>query len=421
MNFGKRAFLNNLRKPGKTILLFVFLLLMSTLMLACFSISSATETAAFHVRKSLGGSFTVNAKQLSGGLSEEQVKEIMSVPGLTGEYTVRSYTKAVFSNMDGADMQIQTAGAATIPEGYEHAGKIVGSSDTSRDTYFTEAGFTMVEGEAIKPQTKGAALVHQSFAKANHLSVGGLFCLTDVEHGNKIQIQVTGIFTNTKKQDAAGVAPSYDLYENTVFVDAVSCSDLIFGTAIKSFQYGDFYVEDPEELGRILKNVQQIKDVQWEDCILTQYDKEYQNAKEALKAMQDIVLIAIWIITAISSTLFILILTLWIRERIHEFGVLLAMGISKADILFQQISELIFAAVPALFFSFGTGKLAARQISRMLIGQVSQETLQVDVTVTTIDWFRVSGAGILFILGAVIISASPILRMKPKNILSKMN
>ena len=130
MNLCKRACLYSIRKKGKTLTLLAFLLVMATLMLTCLSIQSATETANANIKKALLGYFTINAKTLENGIPEDTVSQILDVDGLSGRYTLRSYTYATYFDTDGNLLEINTEGAAQVPEGYENAGKIVANSNS---------------------------------------------------------------------------------------------------------------------------------------------------------------------------------------------------------------------------------------------------------------------------------------------------
>lgn len=121
MNLCKRACLYSIRKKGKTLTLLAFLLVMATLMLTCLSIQSATETANANIKKALLGYFTINAKTLENGIPEDTVSQILDVDGLSGRYTLRSYTYATYFDADGNLLEINTEGAAQVPEGYENA------------------------------------------------------------------------------------------------------------------------------------------------------------------------------------------------------------------------------------------------------------------------------------------------------------
>ena len=101
MKLCKRACLYSIRKKGKTLTLLAFLLVMATLMLTCLSIQSATETANANIKKALLGYFTINAKTLENGIPEDTVNQILDEDGLSGRYTLRSYTYATYFDADG--------------------------------------------------------------------------------------------------------------------------------------------------------------------------------------------------------------------------------------------------------------------------------------------------------------------------------
>ena len=159
MNLVKRACLYLVRKKGKTATLLAFLLVMATLMLTCLSIQSATDTANANIKKALLGYFTINAKTLENGIPEDTVSQILDVDGLSGRYTLRSYTYATYFDADGNGLTINTDGAAQVPEGYENAGRVVANSNSQEDSYFTDGGFEMVEGNPITTETGSQELI----------------------------------------------------------------------------------------------------------------------------------------------------------------------------------------------------------------------------------------------------------------------
>lgn len=445
MFFMKRAYLHTLRKRGKTFLMFGILLVISTLLLACISIYSATDTATTNVRKSLFGYFTINAKQLAQGLTEDDVSKILAIDGIKKNYNARSYTEASLLSLNKEALEIKTEGASEIPAGYEHAGKIVSTKNSTLDTYFTEAGFELVEGSAIGSEDINSVLIHEDFANKNHMSIGETFILNNVSDSTKSStVKIIGIFTNTKTQDSIGVAPSYDLYENVIFADTTTGSQLLYSDGHQHYQYADFYVTDPEMLDSIITEVKQLKDLKLENSIVTKYDKDYQNAKTSLESLQNIVLIAMIVIVVISILLLLLILTLWIRNRIHEIGILLSMGISKGNILLQYITELLMIAVIAFSLSYFVSSVTAQVVSDNLVGQAAEretvksvdltdttsnyklvsdesEHYKLDVEVSVSNWLTTCSVSMLIILIAITVSAYPLMRLNPKTILSEIN
>ena len=327
MSLWKRACLYSIRKKGKAITLLAFLLVMATMMLTCLSIQSATETANANIKKALLGYFTINAKHLENGIPEDTVSSILAIDGLSGRYTLRSYSHVNYYDAGGKLLEISTEGAAQVPEGYENAGKIVANSNSQEDSYFTDGGFVLTSGSAVTAGSRNEVLIHEKFAQRNGLAVGDTMLLGDVsENAHTIPVTVAGIFTNTKEQDSIGIAPSYDLYDNIVFTDLSTASFLLYGDGAASSQYGDFFVNDPDDLDRIMTEVQELPGMDWESCTITRYDNDYQNAKESLEGLRNIVFIAIAVVSVICLLVLALFLTLRLRGRVHETGVYLAMA-----------------------------------------------------------------------------------------------
>ena len=445
MTFLKRAYLHTTRKKAKTILMFLFLLTISTLILICLAIQSATNTSALNIRKSLMGSFTINAKQVDSQLTDSLVNQILETDELTSNYNLRSYYQAEYRSTDGQPLDITTDGAVEIPEGYEHGGKVVGNTHSDWDTYFTEAGFELLEGRHIAASDSNVILIHEDFAVGNDLSVGDQLVLAAIENAieRQVQVEIIGIFSSTVPQDAYGMAPSYDLYDNVSFTDNGTYAQLLFEDGTGHYQYGDFFVDDPAELDSAIANVKGLGGMAWNKCVFSRHDAEYQNAKTALESLQRLVTTIIAVLTAVSAALLMLILYFWIRNRFHETGVLLAMGIGKGNVLMQFFAEILMIALFAFVLSFGASTLMARSVGDNLLQQASvakataadltedrNETdtaselvyiASIDVSVSPLHLLCVYAIGTGLVLLSVFLAAYPVMRTKPKDILTKMS
>ena len=192
-----------------------------------------------------------------------------------------------------------------------------------------------------------------------------------------------------------------------------------------------------------MTEVQTLDGVNWESCTLTRYDNDYQNARESLEGLQNIVFIALAAVSVICFLVLALFLTLRLRGRIQETGVYLAMGISKGSVLLQYLLEVILAAAIALVISFGTSTAISHQIGSSLFSQVTGETYEtVDLTgeseaaeepagdlglagirvaVSAGDYARVWAFGMVLCAASTALAAYPIMKVRPKNILSQMN
>ena len=416
MSFLKRAYLYTTRKKIRTGLLFSIILIISTLLIVCFSINSSTDIASANVRKSLKSGFTINAKTLNDGLNNNDIEKILNIDGLTEDYNLRSYTTTYYKNEENEKLKTRDDTGIKV---YDNAGRVVSDLFSEKDTYFTDEGFKLIEGEPITPDTKYSALIHEEFAKENNLGIGDSIILENIE-GNEVSVKVKiiGIFTSTRKSNSESYMDTTNLFENIIFTDLQTSSELIYESDNLKYQYGDFIVEDPQNLDKIIDEVKEIDSVEWDKCKITKDDSTYQNVKESLESLQSIVSVAITVIFVISIVLIILILNLWTKHRVYEIGVLLSIGINKLDIIKQQIVEIFMVSIPAFLFSFITSSIVNQMVSSKLIEDISNS---IKVTVNISDWLIVSILGLLIIIVATILSIIQITRIKPRDIFSEVN
>ena len=416
MNFVKRAYLYTTRKKVRTILLFSIILIMATLLIVCFSINSSSDMANANVRKALKCGFTVNAKTLEKGLDKNIVNQILNIDGITDSYNLRSYTVAAYSDVSNNKLKTRDDVGLKV---YENAGRVVGDRYSEKDNYFTEEGFKLINGEHITPDKKQVALIHEDLANRNNLDIGDYILLNNVE-GNEIgiEVQIIGIFTSTRKSDTEEYMDTTNLFENIIFTDLNTTSKLIYERDSENSQYGDFEVDDPGELDNLISEMKEIENVNWDNCAITKNDSNFKNTKEALEGIQQIVSTAIIIIFIISIILIVLILNLWTKHRINEIAILLSVGISKKDIIWQQIIEILMVSVPAFILSYFTSSIATKIVDSKLISSI---TNSIEISVNIFDWLLVSGIGLLIILVSTIISIYQITKIKPRDIFSRID
>ena len=453
MNWIRRAVLYNARKKGKTLLLFLLLLVIGILLLICFSVQRATKTATLNVRQSLKGAFSIDAGASGGQLTEGVLQAIRQLPGITG-YNGRSASYAEYLREDGTPLQIRTEGAFQVVEGFEHAGKVVADSFTEKDEFFTEKGFEIEEGSPVTEGGKHAAVIHRWLAEENDLQIGDTILLSLNEQmvsddvmtgegiaGKSVQAEIKGIFESTEPQEDE-VLLSHVLYENTIFIDVQSYCELFPEGGDAYFESADFQVDDPEKLDALIQQIRELEGVSWDQCTFTKHAVDYENARKSLEALEQIVVILSLAVPAVSAALLILILAMWMRGRVHETGVYLAMGIGRWNILLQHLAEVCLTAVCA----FAVAAVCSRNITgfagEYLLKQAAApeyeaarlsgneqteqtedpvELTQIQVGVNGQDILFVYGAGTVLIIFSVTAAGIPVLRLKPKEILTKMN
>ena len=175
-----------------------------------------------------------------------------------------------------------------------------------------------------------------------------------------------------------------------------------------------FFVEDAAQLDNVIAEVQNISSINWDNFIVTANDEVYQNISSALSDTNTLVTTLIVIVTVVSMVLITLILSMSIRSRKRETGILLAVGIAKSAVILQYVLETTLIAIVA----FPLAYLSSKQVAGAL-GTLFGKTAA-NVIVTPQHFMMVAVVGAVLLLASVLVSCIPAIRLKPKHILSQM-
>ena len=175
-----------------------------------------------------------------------------------------------------------------------------------------------------------------------------------------------------------------------------------------------------------LNKIKKIK-IDWSQYSVSSDNHVFEETLESIDEIKHIIKIMTYSIMIGGITVLSLILILWLRERIHEIGILLSIGISKIKIVTQFILELLFISLPSLVLSLFIGNV----ILNIIVGgfmNSDDSTIMVDSLLKNnnlisnlITFMQSYGILIGIIVLSVIIASLMILIKKPKEILSKIS
>ena len=121
----------------------------------------------------------------------------------------------------------------------------------------------------------------------------------------------------------------------------------------------------------------------WKYYTFRRYDQDYKAAAKPVSAIVTLSTILVVIIFAGTFLILSLILTMWIRSRRREIGILMSIGVKKKGILAQFILECCMVAIVAFLLS---GLMAApltnavgRIMQRRIDASASQEGYEASV------------------------------------------
>ena len=325
-------------------------------------------------------------------------------------------------------------------------------TDSEYFNFFTRKAFQLVEGRHIKEGDDHVVLISTAIAEKNALKLGDTItvqCCYDSGNYPDVSLIIIGIYAY--EADNEFNTTSTDK-RNRLIIDHKAMQEIMQRDVIQYDNGVDFYVDDPREMERIASQIKAL-DLDWDSFTLTMDNSAYEAVASPLTAMQNLI---VWLIVgcvAVSVGILILILSMWIKQRRHETGILLSVGISKSRIILQYTVEVLMIAIVAFGLSFFTSHLISQGVSDLIFHQVSEsqplpeielpddgteylditgqyipydtsnvETLEsVQVTVSPDYLLYIYIFGTLLIAFSVSAASISVIQMKPKKILSQMS
>ncbi|WP_042348570.1 ABC transporter permease [Bacillus massiliigorillae] len=453
MNLFERAFLYVRRKWGKSLLLFLVLLVISTFVMTGLFIQRASDIAALNLRQSLGGSFELrldkskfnqvidNEKRKSVPyiLDDKMIKKIMKTPGIDSYNALRRGNFLLKGKNEQYLKLIETNDLYADDEVMRHTITNETNTRTADGQDFKSGKLRLEQGNHLNEEDENKALISKPLAELNGLKVGDTIQLVEIPNlaGDSnifVNLVIKGIFEiETEQSNTAMFAPS-ELLENKIYIDLKSSNEFYSTNVVKKYDRVHFHVNDPANLNQIIKEVQKDKSNNWDYFIFNADDQGYEKAAKPLQNMKN--LLGTLLLSIIISSILILslILNLLIKNRIHESGMLLSMGVTKGQIILQHIVEILIIGVIAIGISFFTSQVVAQNLGDTMLQQKvvdsassstnnhQQTTLtELKVQSSIKDLGLVYGLGTLVIILSVGIASVPVIRLNPNKILTKMS
>ena len=423
--------------------------LVSALLLICFSILHGTGQAARDLRSNIGAAFYirpyVQMNLEDGALSEgatpvifeRSIDEVIdAAQGQVKAYNTEHYGYAK------SDQLHFLPGAGDNEAG--NMGQVTAVRDSQLTDVFLNEEYTLLAGRHIQPEDENKILISAELAAENSLEAGDVITLThaglDRKDGDYIdtipektvfaEVEIVGIFQCGKAADSAdsptaGKAANHIYSDSRLLVNLQEQQEGVFEGEIA------FYIADPLELDTLLERVEAIDSIDWDNHILRENDFQYEQIAGQLQNLQNLAVALIASASALSIVILMLILMMRTRDRIHEAGIYLSVGKSRAEIIGQftlEVWVLLFAGfLPAfllwLFCSDTMNGLLFGALTRgtgtaaLQTGGSTSNYLQPDLLCSSLLFAGELGAVLLTVLAA----GGTILRLKPKEILTRMS
>lgn len=439
------------RKPVKTLIILVVFILMATVVMASGAVTQAADQVSDEIDSKTGRGFVLeNNPQYNlgtprgaGTVKRADIEKLAHMDGVQDHVARQNVTAdlvgAEVQKLDRDDYDREREAQ------FGNAVNVWGVNRSDIANNFRSGALTLTEGRHLKPDDTHKALIHEDLAKANGLTVGSKLTLK----GNKfdadnqrqstedVETEIVGLFSG---ENTTPVAQRSELYANTLFTDLDTTRKLYQVTEeTEIYQDANFFVAPGTDVDRTVEAAG-AEDIDWKNYQLSRSTQYFSGITGAVEGVRSVMRNTTVATTIIAAAIVMLILFLWLSERHKETGTLLSMGVTKASIVGQYLTELVLIAVPACAIAYwAAGRVAqamgtvtlnavnasvqeemarAGQFGADMESAMSTRTLDsLSVGLTSAAGIHAAGLCLAVIVLVVAITAVPMMRRSPREIL----
>lgn len=401
MSVLQRAWYALIRKRVRSIVLGAFVVVVLICLNVCIGMLSATEHISSHVARASHASLSLGLHNEADTFTERDVQAVLNTvepERLTAQLRTTAMLMSATPVLERQLIERTDIDVASLPQI-----ALYGSNYIERHTLFRSSAFTLMDGRFPMPQERHVLMVHKDFARHNNLSCGMTLRMKSSENAQPYSFTIVGIFSGKRQERFTG-APS-DLSENTMFtsfedaqhvraentssagsdttpIDAANTTP-ISGSSAASISGSNvaqgedsasLHQTSPEHTSTVAaggarmtsldiapapyQTLEQLKaqlmDLPLDFSRFTLRDSgaAFESIHSSVDAVSLLVRIVLAAVLLGSFVVLLLVLVLWLRERIAEIGILLSIGNSKRTICAQVLLEMILLSLPSALIAF---------------------------------------------------------------------
>ncbi|MGG7096897.1 ABC transporter permease [Clostridium sardiniense] len=323
---------------------------------------------------------------------------------------------------------------------------------------------TLVDGSGITSddKDKNVAVIEKTLADQNSLKVGDKIKVKSTQDSTKtVELKIIGIYQNSSEISEGAMRNEAMNPYNKIYVP-YTVSNTLKGTDYKDkVDNAQFYLNDPINVESFLEKGKKL-DIDFNTYTLDANSRAYETMMGPIENIASFAKMTVIIVSIAGAVILGLIIMLSIKERRNEIGILLSLGEKKLKIIAQFGVEILIILALAFGTSAILGNSISEEIGNVLLAKettVEQnsnygmpgmqgmqgvpdmsasgggdmkergegrynkskvETIDsLDVSVSGDDYAKMCGLAILISFIGVMIPSIGIMRLQPKEILSK--
>ena len=427
MDWKKRAGAYLVRKKIRTGILFFIMMLITAAVLAVLSMQESTGKVQEKLLELSNSGFQIESLLQDGNIEQKKMSQVEQVEGVKDA----QYEFDGIGQLEDAKA-VEREQAVQLDQG--NMGELVGYhgvTSSDQELNFASGALNLKEGRALTKDDSGKVLVHEELAKENNWTIGSKIKLKNFQNGDstanskEVTVEIVGIFNGKLSEQSTGLTS--DLTENRIYMDYKTSQSLIGKDESNAIVHrAIFTVKDPSKLEEVISRVKELP-LKWDSMQLSKNEQVFEQVASPIQNFKSLMTLLTSSVFVLAVIVLFLILLFTLRERIHEFGILMSVGISRKEIIAQILLELYTVAATSSIFALMLGSFVAKQF---YTGLLSSDEIPIQVKslfesslpeFSLMQGLLTIGVVLIIIALAVLFSTAVILMKKPKKILSQMN
>ncbi len=406
-NMLKRSWLSIHRKLGRTIVLTLIFFMMANLVLAAITIKTAVGAQMDYAKSTLGGKVTVQAdmdsiresqkKEMESGTDRKEMFGKMERPQVSvttansiAAYTdyVKDYSYEVSATANSNELEVVETSSKFQgmggPGGMSFPG-MTKTSDAELDGDITISGVNayayisgvqnetlkIKEGDYFDEDTNDSALISYEFAELNGLSVGDEFKIKNIYSTSSVKLKVIGIYDSSEERANA----------NTVYMNTATAAKFLNDDDYNDGNYDvsnvNYYMVNSEKADEFVALINEKFPELAENKMKISVDtSEYDAVASSVESVGSFATTILVIVIVAAVIIVTLIVTLNVRDRRYEMGVLLSLGANKVNVVAQIATELIIVGTLGFALASLSGTFLAKAMGQGIIDSQTKSSQQ---------------------------------------------
>lgn len=407
----KRAKISVTRRKSKTIIFFLFLFIVATLVLSSISIKNATEESMKMARISLGSEVILQTdmekirdefmnnkdsepstdenkkddmKSMHNAMDESnatindvnKLKEISYVTDVKYYFNVNATEKSFSLYENSSDDNNDRPG---FDKKMNSSLQVKAINTFKLEDNYVNGTIKLTSGEAFDETKDDTVIISYELATENNLNVGDKITITSSDDKD-IELEIIGIYQNSETD-------KFNNNYNLIYVNTNTGAKLLTDEEYNDGNYkvskAVFYLDDPENADKFKEEANKLV-TDFSDRNLT-LDIDNESYEQMISSIEGVAKFSntVLVIVVIASIVVISLMVInSLKDRNYEIGVLLSLGEKRKKIIGQFIIELVIIATFAFITSIGSSLLVSQKLADTLLENQTEVTEKMNTSVS---------------------------------------